>query len=324
MSPGDEPTHRLRSVLLAGLMIGWLFAGTVALSGAAVADPGPEDVEIDGVVGEEPIEIPSDGAADAIALTNPADETIDPVGVTATVDGAVVLNDTVTVEPDTDTIVELDASESGADLDAGEYDVTFTVPDDSQTVDVVVNPTGDVATIAEIASEQPVEIPSNEVGDIDVVFENPTDSESTVEVSGTIDGEGEVLADTVAVPADGDTVSVALDASEAGADLTEGDYTLLLAVDGENGDSESVEVTITDATSDDEQDQVTQIVRFEPYDGGEIGAQDARPSIEDLQEHADETKEPFRQQFGGGVGADSAAPVTIKREFWLANAAVVE
>ena len=122
-------------------------------------------------------------------------------------------------------------------------------------------------------------------------------------------------------PADADDGQTSIDdaGSEAG-----GTSTADADSDDTDDDPESDDVERGDATE-------TLVVRFEPHGSGAgVGAQadDGPPSIDELKDHAETSKEPFRQAFGGNdaVGAQDtdAAAVTIKREFWLANAALVE
>lgn len=73
----------------------------------------------------------------------------------------------------------------------------------------------------------------------------------------------------------------------------------------------------------------TLVVRFEPYNAEQPSTQRAAANntTEARKTHAEETKAAFRDRFGNATvetqSADAAA-VTIHREFWLANAALVE
>ncbi len=69
---------------------------------------------------------------------------------------------------------------------------------------------------------------------------------------------------------------------------------------------------------------VTVVVRFTPYEPGPVSTQ-AEPGPETLKDHATTTKEPFKQRFDAdGLGALADPAVEINREFWIANAALVE
>ena len=85
-----------------------------------------------------------------------------------------------------------------------------------------------------------------------------------------------------------------------------------------------------DIDSDDDSGVTSVVVRFEPH-GSDIGPQAADNSgsdVEDLKRHANESKEQFRERFGdsdeAGAAANNESAVTIKREFWIANAALIE